>query len=55
MPLGDGNVDFNKVFDHLKIQGYDGLFILQAAPASFGEEIALLPISPNLLKYSEYS
>ena len=38
LPLGDGDVDFRKVFAHLKNQKYDGLFILQAAPAPSGKE-----------------
>ena len=38
LPLGDGDVDFKKVFTHLKKQKYDGLFILQAAPAPHGKE-----------------
>ena len=38
LPLGDGDVDFKKVFTHLKKQKYDGLFILQAAPAAHGKE-----------------
>ena len=38
LPLGDGDVDFRKVFTHLKNQNYDGLFILQAAPAPKGRE-----------------
>ncbi len=38
LPLGDGDVDFKKVFTYLKKQKYDGLFILQAAPAPFGKE-----------------
>lgn len=38
LPLGDGDVDFRKVFTHLKNQNYDGLFILQAAPATHGKE-----------------
>jgi len=38
LPLGNGNVDFKKVFTHLKDQKYDGLFILQAAPAPHGKE-----------------
>jgi len=38
IPLGDGDVDFRKVFTNLKNQNYDGLFILQAAPAPPGEE-----------------
>jgi hexulose-6-phosphate isomerase len=38
LPLGDGDVDFKKVFTHLKKQKYDGLFILQAAPAPGGKE-----------------
>ena len=50
VPLGDGNVDFNKVFEHLKIQGYIGLFILQAAPASFGEEIEVAKHYYNFTK-----
>lgn len=50
VPLGDGNVDFNKVFEHLKSQSYDGLFILQAAPASFGEEIEVAKHYYNFTK-----
>ena len=38
IPLGDGDVDFRKVFTNLKNQNYDGLFILQAAPAPPGKE-----------------
>ena len=36
--LGNGNVDFKKVFTHLKNLRYDGIFILQAAPAPPGRE-----------------
>jgi L-ribulose-5-phosphate 3-epimerase len=38
LPLGEGDVDFKKVFNHLKNQNYNGLFILQAAPAERGKE-----------------
>jgi len=41
LPLGNGNVDFTKVFRHLKNQNYDGLFILQAAPAPLGQEFEI--------------
>ena len=41
VPLGSGNVDFEKVLKHLKSQGYNGLFILQAAPASIGSEFEI--------------
>ena len=50
VPLGDGNVNFNKVFEHLKSQSYNGLFILQAAPASFGEEIEVAKYNYNFTK-----
>ena len=38
VPLGDGNVNFQKVFKYLNDFNYDGLFILQAAPALIGNE-----------------
>jgi L-ribulose-5-phosphate 3-epimerase len=38
LPLGEGDVDFRKVFAHLKNMKYEGLFILQAAPAEHGKE-----------------
>ena len=58
VPLGDGSVNFKKVFQHLNTQNYDGLFILQAAPASFGQEIEVAKHNYNftkrlLIKYYE--
>ena len=41
LPLGDGDVDFKKVFKYLKKQKYNGLFILQAAPAPSGQEVEI--------------
>ena len=41
LPLGNGDVDFKKVFGHLKNQNYNGLFILQAAPALLGKEFEI--------------
>jgi L-ribulose-5-phosphate 3-epimerase len=50
LPLGEGNVDFKKVFNHLKKQKYDGLFILQAAPAPYGQEIEIAKNNYNFTK-----
>ena len=50
LPLGDGDVDFKKVFTHLKKQNYDGLFILQAAPAPYGQEIEIAKNNYNFTK-----
>ena len=41
LPLGNGDVNFEKVFKYLKNQNYNGLFILQAAPAPLGEEVKI--------------
>ena len=50
LPLGKGNVDFDKVFSLLKSQNYNGLFILQAAPAKNGDE---KKISKQYLDFSQ--
>ena len=41
VPLGDGDVNFQKVFQHLKSHNYSGWFILQAAPAPPDEEVEI--------------
>ena len=42
VPLGDGNADFNKVFNKLKLIRYGGNYILQTARANDGDHSSIL-------------
>ena len=42
VPLGEGNADFNKVFNRLAILGYRGNYILQTARANNNDHAGIL-------------
>ena len=50
MPLGDGNAEFDKVFDRLAKIGYRGNYILQTARASNGDHSGVLSLYRSMVK-----
>ena len=50
VPLGEGNADFNMVFSHLAMIGYQGNYILQTARADDGDHAGVLSHYKNIVE-----